>query len=153
MKISVIGINPEELESGKSLAEMGNEVVYVCKDYEHVNNIKKGYYTNTEKEILKNIKEKDVIDFTSDFKEALEGANMCFIAEGEKGNDSSALFKILANAKEVGANMSNHTFVVDRSSLPISRAQQIKETIQEELNKRASNLTFEVISDHRFLRA
>jgi len=153
MKISIIGINPDELKSGKSLVEMGNEVVYVSKDYEHVNNIKKGYYTSSEKEILSDIKKKEVIDFTTDFREALDGANMCFISESS-GDDSSALFRILANAKEVGANMSNHTFVVDRSSLPVSRAEQIKETIQEELNKRgASNLTFEVISDHRFLRA
>jgi UDPglucose 6-dehydrogenase len=148
MKISVIGIDQNELISGKNLAEMGNEVVYVCKDYEHVNNIKKGYYTHSEKEILAQIKRKNSIDFTADLKEALEGANMCFISESNKYD----VFNILANAKEVGANMSNHTFVVDRSELPINRREQIKDTIQSELNKRASNLTFEVISDPRFLR-
>jgi UDPglucose 6-dehydrogenase len=152
MKISVIGINQNELKSGKNLVEMGNEVVYISKDYEHINNIKKGYYTHSEKEILKDIKKREDIDFTTDFKEALDGSNMCFISENEN-SDSSELFNILANAKEVGANMCNHTFIIDRSSLPISRAQQIKETIQNELNRRASNLTFEVISDHRFLRA
>ncbi len=36
MKISVIGMNKDELLSGKKLVEMGNEVIYVCKDYEHV---------------------------------------------------------------------------------------------------------------------
>jgi len=149
MKISVIGIEQNELISGKNLAEMGNEVIYVCKDYEHVNNIKKGYYTHSEKKILEQIKKKNSIDFTADLKEALDRANMCFISESKKYD----VFNILANAKEVGANMSNHTFVVDRSELPINRAKQIKETIQEELNKRgAYNLTFEVISDPRFLR-
>jgi len=153
MKISVIGINQSELKSGKNLVEMGNEVIYISKDYEHINNIKKGYYTHTEKEILKDIKQKDDINFTSDFKEALSNTNMCFIAEDDSTNDSSALFNILANAKEVGANMTNHTFVIDRSSLPINREEHIKETIQAELNKRgATDLTFEVISDHRFLR-
>jgi len=153
MKISVIGINQNELKSGKNLVEMGNEVIYISKDYEHINNIKKGYYTHSEKEILKDIKQKDDIDFTSDFREALDGSNMCFIAENDN-SDSAELFNILANAKEVGANMSSHTFVIDRSSLPISREEQIKETIQSELNKRgATNLTFEVISDYRFLRA
>jgi UDPglucose 6-dehydrogenase len=150
MKISVIGIEQNELISGKNLAEMGNEVIYVCKDYEHVNNIKKGYYTHSEKKILEQIKKKNSIDFTADLKEALDRANMCFISESEKYD----VFNILANAKEVGANMSNHTFVVDRSELPINRAKQIKETIQEELNKRgAYNLTFEVISDPKFLRS
>jgi UDPglucose 6-dehydrogenase len=148
MRISVIGMEQNELISGKNLAEMGNEVIYVCKDHEHVNNIKKGYYTHSEKEILEQIKKKNRIDFTADLKEALESTNMCFISESNKYD----VFNILSNAKEVGANMSNHTFVVDRSDLPINRAEHIKETIQEELNKRASNLTFEVISDPRFLR-
>ncbi len=149
MKISVIGIDKNELISGKNLAEMGNEVIYVCKDHDHVNNIKKGYYNHYEKKILENMKRKNSIDFTADLKEALDNANMCFISESSKYD----VFNILSNAKEVGANMSNHTFVIDRSELPINRTKQIKETIQEELNKRASNLTFEVISDPKFLRA
>jgi UDPglucose 6-dehydrogenase len=149
MKISVIGIEQNELISGKNLAEMGNEVIYVCKDYEHVNNIKKGYYTHSEKEILNGVKRKNNIDFTADLREALDNTNMCFISESNKYD----VFNILSNAKEVGANMSNHTFVIDRSDLDINRTEQIKETIQSELNKRASNLTFEVICDPRFLRA
>ena len=148
MKISVIGIDKDELISGKNLAEMGHEVIYVCKDHDHVNNIKKGYYTQSEKKILNELNKKNNIDFTADLKEALNSANMCFISESNKYN----IFNILSNAKEVGANMSNHTFVIDRSEIPINRAEHIKKTIQEELNKRKSNLTFEVISDPNFLR-
>ncbi len=74
---------------------------------------------------------------------------MCFIAE----NENYDVFNILANAKEVGANMTGHTFVIDRSDLPINRTRHIKETIESELQKRGKdNLTFEVISDPNFLK-
>jgi UDPglucose 6-dehydrogenase len=149
MKISVMGINQNELLSGKKLAEMGNEVIYVCRDDKRIDNIRRGYYTDNEKEILKDIKSKKEINFTADLREALEGANMCFISENET---QSNLFNILSNAKDVGANMSNHTFIIDRSELAISRLAQIKKTVQSELDKRASHLTFEVISDSNFLR-
>ena len=153
MKISVIGINKSELQSGKNLAEMGNHVIYVCKNDEKIADIKRGYYTDAEKEILKSMKRrKKQFDFTADLREALHSSSMCFISENNIGG-TGELFTILSNAKEVGANMSNHTFIIDRSSLDINRVNQIKDTVQSELDKRASNLTFEVISDYNFLRA
>ena len=153
MKISVLGINKNELQSGKNLADMGNEIIYVCKDSERIADIKRGYCTESEREILKSInKKKKKIDFTADLREALHHSSMCFISESNIGG-TDELFSILSNAKEVGANMSNHTFIIDRSSLDINRVNHIKDTVQTELDKRASNLTFEVISDRNFLRA
>jgi len=77
---------------------------------------------------------------------------MCFISENDDCKGQS-LFYILANAKEVGANMTNHTFIVDRSRIAVNRYDEIKSTVQSELDKRDSNLTFEVISNPDFLRA
>ncbi len=71
---------------------------------------------------MKDLQKKRAIDFTADLKEALEESVMCFIAESDK-ND---VFNILANAKEVGANMTGHTFVIDRSKLPVKRERHIK---------------------------
>ena len=151
MKISVMGINKTELLSGQALAEMGNEVIHVCRNHAHVEDMKKGLYSIDEKKIH-SIANNDTINFTSDMSEALNQSTMCFISENEN-HDSSALFNILTTAKEIGAHMNSHTFIVDRSTLPSSRTQQIKETIQYELDRRASNLTFEVISNPNFLRA
>lgn len=146
-----MGINQDELLSGQALAEMGNEVIHICKDNAHVEDMKKGLYSTKEKEIY-NIANNSSIDFTSNMEEALNQSNMCFISESESC-DAGALFHILATAKEIGTYMNSHTFIVDRSALPMSRTQQIKETVQRELDKRASNLTFEVISNPNFLRA
>ncbi len=151
MKISVMGINENELLSGKALAEMGNEVIHICKDNAHVEDMKKGLYSTNEREIYK-VANNRGIDFTSNMQEALSQSNMCFISENNT-QDAGELFHILATAKEIGTYMNSHTFIVDRSPLPMSRTEQIKETIQYELDKRSSNLTFEVISNPNFLRA
>ena len=151
MKISIMGVNQNELLSGKALAEMGNEVIHVCKDNAHVEDMKKGLYSSNGKEIYKIANNSD-INFTSNIQEALSQSSMCFISENGK-EDAGELFHILATAKEIGTYMNSHTFIVDRSSLPINRTEQIKKTIQHELDKRASNLTFEVISNPNFLRA
>lgn len=153
MKISVLGVGQKGLMSGKVLAEMGNEVIYFCKDNKRVENLRRGHGNLTELQVLKSLNKKFAIDFTSDMKEALEQSNMCFISEDSEESSDATLYHILATAKEVGANMCSHTFVVDRSSLPVNRLDLIKSTIQEELDKRASSLTFEVISNPNFLRA
>lgn len=153
MKISVIGVGQNGLVSGKALAEMGNEVIYFCKDNRRVENLKRGHGNTFESQILRSLNNRFAIDFTSDIKEALEQSNMCFISEDSENGSDAALYSILAAAKEVGANMCSHTFVVDRSSLPVNRLDLIRSTIQDELDKRASNLTFEVISNPNFLRA
>jgi UDPglucose 6-dehydrogenase len=151
MKISVMGINHNELLSGKALVEMGNEVVYVSTDNKLVENMKHGYFHKDEKKIFDTICQKS-IEFTDDIKEALRTTNMCFISE-DKTQDSSTLFNILSKAKKIGQYMTSHTFIVDRSPLPMNRTKQIIETVQHELDKRSSNLTFEVISNPNFLRA
>jgi UDPglucose 6-dehydrogenase len=49
--------------------------------------------------------------------------------------------------------MSQHMFIIDRSEESMSRISEIKEVIQEELSKRNTSLTFEVIANPNFLRA
>ncbi len=153
MKISVMGIEYNQLLSGKALAEMGNEVTYVSKDNRRIDNIKRGYYNADEAMVIKRMHSKDSIGFTADFKEALSNTNMCFIGEGITDDSEENMEKVLKTAKMVGEYMNNHMFIIDRSQASQSRAGQIKETIQEELKKRNKNITFEVIANPNFLRA
>ncbi len=104
MKISVIGMDKSELLSGKRLVEMGNEVIYVCKDFEHVDNVKKGYYNYLEKEILKDLPKKQAIDFTADLKEALEESVMCFIAK-TKIHDVSNILEMQKRSERISTGL------------------------------------------------
>ena len=153
MKISIMGIDYEELLSGKALAEMGNEVTYVSPDNKRIENIKKGYYNAKEAMIINSMNPDDYsIDFTANIKAALSNSNMCFISEGITENSSEKLENILKVAKDIGENMMNHMFIVDRSALDVDLRDKIKETIQQELARRNVNLTFELISNPNFLK-
>ena len=152
MKISVMGIEYNQLLSGKALAEMGNEVTYISKDHKRIENIKRGYYNADEAMVIKSMGSKETFDFSADIKKALQNTNMCFISEGIDANDEEQLEAVLDRAKIVGENMDSHMFIIDRSTKSPSRAMQIKETIEKELKKRNKNLTFEVIANPNFLK-
>jgi UDPglucose 6-dehydrogenase len=48
--------------------------------------------------------------------------------------------------------MSHHIVVVDKSTVPIGTADKVRKTIQDELDKRDSELTFDVVSNPEFLK-
>jgi len=157
MKISVIGTGYVGLVSGTCFAEMGNGVICVDIDEKKVESLKNGivpiYEPGLEKMVLENYK-KGNLKFTTDIKEALDNSNICFIAVGTPmGEDGSAdLQYVLAVAKSIGENMKHHMFIVDKSTVPVGTADKVRETIQKELDKRGSDLTFDVISNPEFLK-
>ncbi|HHH19475.1 MAG TPA: UDP-glucose/GDP-mannose dehydrogenase family protein, partial [Campylobacterales bacterium] len=157
MKISVIGTGYVGLVSGTCFAEMGNDVICVDIDEKKVESLKQGrvpiYEPGLETMVLENY-EKKTLSFTTDIQEALDNSNICFIAVGTPmGEDGSAdLQYVLAVARSIGENMQHHMFVVDKSTVPVGTADKVKATIQEALDKRGSNLTFDVISNPEFLK-
>lgn len=153
MKVTIMGIDYNHLLSGKALAEMGNDVTYVSNDYKRIENIKRGYYNADEAMVIKSMTAQNDFGFSADLKKSLSNTNMCFISEDTPKNEEEELEDILDKAKLVGKNMTQHMFVIDRSEQSMSRISQIKETIQEELKKRNTQLTFEVIANPDFLRA
>jgi UDPglucose 6-dehydrogenase len=153
MKISVMGIDYNQLLSGKVLAEMGNEVTYISQDNKRIENIKRGYYNADEAMVIKSMDTESSVGFTTDIREALLDSNMCFIAEGYMDSSTDEMIKILKTAQVVCPNMSKDMFIVDRSGVFNSQTDAIKEVIQEELSKRNARFSFEVIANPNFLKA
>jgi len=157
VKTSVIGTGYVGLVSGTCFAEMGNDVICVDIDETKVNSLKEGivpiYEPGLERMVLENYK-KGTLNFTTDIKEALDNSTICFIAVGTPmGEDGSAdLQYVLAVATSIGQNMKRHIFVVDKSTVPVGTADKVRETIQNELDKRGSDLTFDIISNPEFLK-
>lgn len=157
MKISIIGTGYVGLVSGACFAEMGNSVTCVDIDAVKVQKLQKGiipiYEPGLEEMVLANCK-KGTLSFTTDIKSALEKATIIFIAVGTpQGKDGSAdLRYVLEVAKSIGQHMVSKMVVVDKSTVPVGTAQKVKETIQVELDKRESTLTFSVVSNPEFLK-
>lgn len=157
MKIAVVGTGYVGLVTGTCFAEMGNKVWCVDVNREKIENLKKGMipiYEPGLETMVQNNYNIGHLHFTTDINEALAEANICFIAVGTPmGEDGSAdLHYVKAVAESIGRGMIHHMYVVDKSTVPVGTAGIVRETIQSELDKRGSELTFDVISNPEFLK-
>ncbi|WP_440882043.1 UDP-glucose dehydrogenase family protein [Tenacibaculum sp. C7A-26P2] len=157
MNIAVIGAGYVGLVSGTCFSEMGNKVTCVDIDKSKINSIHQGvipiYEPGLEKMVVKNIDKKNLF-FTTNISEAIEDAEVVFIAVGTPmGEDGSAdLQYVLAVAKEIGMKMNQELVIVDKSTVPVGTADKVKACIQNELDKRNLNLNFHVVSNPEFLK-
>lgn len=157
MKISVIGTGYVGLVTGTCFAEMGNNVWCVDVDEGKINRLKEGIipiYEPGLEPMVKNNYSMGHLHFTTEIEEALRETEICFIAVGTPmGEDGSAdLHYVTSVAAEIGKGMVHSMYVVDKSTVPVGTAQIVRETIQRELDKRGSDLTFHVISNPEFLK-
>ena len=157
MRVAVIGTGYVGLVTGTCFAEMGNSVWCVDVDEKKIENLKKGIipiYEPGLTEMVQRNFETGSLNFTTDIAEALETSEIAFIAVGTPmGEDGSAdLQYVLAVAKSIGANMKHHIYVIDKSTVPVGTADRVRAAIQNELDVRKSDLTFDVISNPEFLK-
>jgi UDPglucose 6-dehydrogenase len=157
MKISVIGTGYVGLVSGTCFAQMGNSVTCVDIDEAKIGKLRQGiipiYEPGLEAMVLEN-HEKGTLTFTTDVKAAIAETQIAFIAVGTPmGEDGSADLKyVLAVAKSIGEHMQHYMVIVDKSTVPVGTADKVKATIQAELDRRGSDLAFDVVSNPEFLK-
>ncbi len=157
MNISVIGSGYVGLVSGTCFAEMGNKVTCIDIDQAKIKKLNQGiipiFEPGLKNMVLKNLKNNNLF-FTTDLSEGLQSSEIAFIAVGTPmGDDGSAdLQYVLAVAKSLGQSMQKRLIVVDKSTVPIGTADKVKSTIQKELDKRGSDLEFDVVSNPEFLK-
>ena len=157
MKIAVVGTGYVGLVTGTCFSEMGNRVWCVDVDEKKIETLKKGIipiYEPGLSEMVKKNRELGHLHFTTSLPEALQEANICFIAVGTPMDEdgSADLRYVEAAAKEIGQFMVRHMYVVDKSTVPVGTAARVRGIIQEELDKRGSDLTFDMISNPEFLK-
>ena len=157
MNLTVVGTGYVGLVSGTCFSEMGNNVMCIDVDETKVNKLKKGiipiYEPGLEAMVLKNVKNK-TLHFSTDLKDGLEKSEMVFIAVGTPmGEDGSAdLQYVLSVARQLGREMHKPIIVVDKSTVPVGTGDKVKNTIQEELDKRGVDISFHVVSNPEFLK-
>jgi len=157
MRIGVIGSGYVGLVAAACFAEMGNTVTCVDVNKNKINDLKKGIipiYEPGLEPLVKNNFDKNRLLFTTNINDALASSNIIFIAVGTPmGEDGSAdLQYVLSVAKSIGQNMQHHLIVVDKSTVPVGTADKVRITIQDCLDNRNSDLTFDVVSNPEFLK-
>ncbi len=157
MRIAVIGTGYVGLVTGACFSEMGNKIWCVDVDEKKIENLNNGIIPIFEPglaDMVARNQKQGHLRFTTGIEEALAQCEICFIAVGTPmGEDGSAdLQYVTAVAKDIGRYMARHMYVVDKSTVPVGTAAAVREAVQEELDRRGSDLTFDVISNPEFLK-
>lgn len=157
MKIAMVGTGYVGLVTGTCFAEMGNYVICVDVNQEKVDKLRQGIipiYEPGLAEMVQANQKRGTLAFTTDIREALQVANICFIAVGTPmGEDGSADLQYVLNvAQDIGKYMNGPMIVVDKSTVPVGTAEKVRQTIKEELAKRDCAYEFDVVSNPEFLK-
>ena len=152
MNIAVVGTGYVGLVTGTCLAETGNHVICVDIDEAKVAAMKAGnvpiYEPNLDTLFDRNIAA-GRLSFTTDLKEAVDHADIVFLAlPTPPGEDGSAdLSYVLGVADELGRIMTTYKVIVDKSTVPVGTADQVREALAAH-----ANVDFDVVSNPEFLR-
>ncbi|MDP2682190.1 MAG: UDP-glucose/GDP-mannose dehydrogenase family protein [Deltaproteobacteria bacterium] len=157
MNICVIGTGYVGLVAGTCFADSGNDVVCVDIDAGKIEKLNRGkipiYEPGLEELVKRNVKE-GRLKFTTDLSYAVKNSIICFIAVGTpSGEDGSADLKHVLNAaRGIGKAMDGYRVIVDKSTVPVGTADEVRAVIQDEIGKRGKDYKFDVVSNPEFLK-
>jgi len=158
MNIIVIGTGYVGLVTGACLAEMGFNVTCVDKDRKKIEGLTQGiipiYEPGLESLVSENT-EAGRLDFVTSLSHTKTTEDtIFFIAVGTPSDEdgSADLSHVLDVAREIGKNIDHYSIVVNKSTVPVGTAEKVKSTIQEEIDERGKEITFDVASNPEFLK-
>lgn len=157
MNISIVGTGYVGLVTGTCFADVGNQVLCVDTDQNKIDLLMEGKIPIFEpglKKLVKSGVTQNRLKFATSIKEAVEHAEVIFIAVGTPpGEDGSAdLSHVLAVAKSIGQNLQDYRVIVTKSTVPVGTAEKVRAAIQSELDARGSTIDFSVASNPEFLK-
>jgi len=157
MKIAVFGSGYVGLVTGGCFADAGNQVVCVDVDEAKVASLQAGnvpiFEPGLGSVLARNIQSQR-ISFTTDAQQAVEFAEMIFIAVGTPPDEdgSADLRYVLAVARTIGEHINGYKVVVDKSTVPVGTADKVRMAIKGVLEQRNEDIEFDVISNPEFLK-
>lgn len=157
MNIAVVGTGYVGLVSGACFADTGAIVTCVDVDAKKIERLKQGdipiYEPGLDEIVLRNVKS-GRLKFTTSLAEVINDQQIVFSAVGTPPDeDGSADLKyVLQVAKTIGENINDYIVVVTKSTVPVGTAKKVRAKIQEELDKRGVEVSFDVASNPEFLK-
>ena len=157
MQVRIFGTGYVGLVTGACLAEVGNNVVCVDIDAAKVDGLNQGrvpiFEPGLEDMVLANHKA-GRLQFTVDAAAALVTAQIVFIAVGTPPDEdgSADLSHVLSVARTIGKYLDHYAVVVNKSTVPVGTADQVRATIAGELSARGASVPHDVVSNPEFLK-
>ncbi len=157
MNVTIYGSGYVGLVTGACLAEVGNHVLCMDVDGGKIERLKRGeipIYEPGLEELIERAREQGNIDFTTDPEQAAKHGLFQMIAVGTPpGEDGSAdLQYVLAVAESIGRHMDEYRVIIDKSTVPVGTAEQVRQKVAGILEERKLSLEFDVVSNPEFLK-
>jgi UDPglucose 6-dehydrogenase len=157
VKITVNGTGYVGLVTGACFAEVGNDVVCLDVDEAKIRILNEGGIPIHEPGLADVVKRNRAVGrlrFTTDVKQAVAFGTVQIIAVGTPpGEDGSAdLSHVVEAARNIGRHMDGYRLVVDKSTVPVGTADQVRKAVAEELARRRVKHAYSVVSNPEFLK-
>ena len=154
MKVTMLGCGYVGLVSGACFAEFGASVTCFDVDNIKVNKLLDGiipiYEPGLDALFEKNV-EQGRLSFTNDLNDCIPDSDVIFVAVGtpaRHGDGHADLSYVYQAAKDIAPLLNAYTVIVDKSTVPVGTARNVKRLIAE-TNPDAN---FDVASNPEFLR-
>ncbi len=157
MKITLFGTGYVGLVTGSCFAEMGNEVLCIDIDRARIDALNEGrvpiYEPGLQQMVARNIATGH-LRFSEDALSGVAHGRVLFIAVGTPAHEDGGadLSHMLDVAATIGRNMATPKIVVNKSTVPVGTADQVRAAIEWELAARDAAIDFDVVSNPEFLK-
>ncbi len=157
MKILVVGTGYVGLVTGTCMAEMGHQVTCLDINHDKIAMLERGevpiYEPGLNEMIGRNVAA-GRLTFTTDYVGSVRDALVCFIAvDTPTGSNGEAdLTNVRKVARSLGEQMPDYRIVVNKSTVPVGTAQEVKRIILEALAERKLTCGVDVVANPEFLK-
>lgn len=154
MNIAIFGSGYVGLVTGTCLANLGNTVTCVDIDSQRIANLQKNilpiYEPGLQELVTKNVLEKR-LSFTTNAESAVKDAEVIFVTVGTPADEQGKanLTYVFQVAATIGKCMNGYKVIVDKSTVPVGTADQVRAIIKQEQKEQHP---FDLVSNPEFLR-
>ena len=157
MKLCIIGTGYVGLVSAACFAEMGNTVTCVDVNPAVVEKLNAGSVHIFEpglEPMVRHSRADGRLTFTTRLEEGIANADCAFICVGTppQPDGSCDLSYVRQVACEIGRHMQKDLVVVDKSTVPVGTADEVRALIDKELDARGVSYLVDVVSNPEFLK-
>ncbi|OGT55395.1 MAG: UDP-glucose 6-dehydrogenase [Gammaproteobacteria bacterium RIFCSPHIGHO2_12_FULL_43_28] len=157
MNIAVIGAGYVGLVTGACFAELGNQVTCIDVNKDKITKLRDGilpiYEPGLDTMVVSNMQQ-GRLNFATSLAELTAHPEVIFIAVGTPSDKEGAadIKYVLEAAKDIGSHIKQYCVIVDKSTVPVGMADQVREAVLQALATRALSVDFDVVSNPEFLR-
>jgi|TARA_R110000851_G_C13095766_1_gene567427 UDPglucose 6-dehydrogenase len=157
LNITIFGTGYVGLVTGACLADAGHNVLCVDVDPAKVDSLERGVIPIFEPGLAPMVarnREERRLSFTTDSARGVAFGTLQFIAVGTPPDEdgSADMQYVLAVASTIGRHMDEYKLVINKSTVPVGTADQVRMAISEGLADRGAELDFDVCSNPEFLK-